>query len=66
MCIFHKWGKWTQYESKSIEYFLAIPFISSSIRQTRACEKCGYTQDRFVRSQDLKKIKSVEFVKEDL
>ena len=53
MCIFHKWGKWEQYEAKS----LALPYFdpekketrfaqrSIELRQKRVCITCGKMQD---------------------
>ena len=65
MCIFHKWGKWTQYESTAIKYFYGVAFLSSSINQTRTCERCGYSEDEYLSSKDIVKLKHAEVVGDD-
>ena len=48
MCIFHKWGKWEQYDLES--FGDKNNHLPKSIirRQRRRCEKCNKEQDRLV------------------
>lgn len=62
MCLFHKWGKWSKYESTSIKNLYGMRYICSSVHQTRTCERCGYSQDEYLYSKDIAKIKEVELV----
>lgn len=45
--LFHKWGKWEQYEKRIVTYVYKTQekFDSSEQRQRRICEKCGKMQD---------------------
>ena len=50
MCIFHKWGKWEQYEQTMANYVYktgkTYPYVEK--RQKRTCEKCNKVQDEIV------------------
>lgn len=65
MCIFHKWGKWTQYESTAIKYFFNFPYLRTSVHQVRTCERCGFSQDEWLSSKDVVKLKKAEVVDGD-
>jgi hypothetical protein len=58
---FHRWGRWQAYNYEGIRitpYILSDVFTETpdheqefhEVRQKRICEKCGFTQDVFVRS----------------
>ena len=50
MCIFHKWGKWKQYEEKRMQYIYktgkTIDYVQK--RQRRYCIKCNKMQDEAI------------------
>lgn len=49
MCLWHKWGKWKQYEVELSEAAKRYKSIGVEVRQKRVCEKCGTMQDKLVR-----------------
>lgn len=48
MCIFHKWGKWQQYDVAVPERILSDKWRLSGAtehRQKKKCQKCGKVKD---------------------
>jgi len=53
MCIFHKWGKWEQYELITPEHQITRNYgfcAMKEYRQKRICKKCGKCQDEYINS----------------
>jgi len=51
MCIFHKWGKWEQYEKNIPSHRITQNWGLCAIkeyRQKRICKKCGKCQDELI------------------
>jgi len=54
MCIFHKWGKWEQYELITPEHQITRNYgfcAMKEYRQKRICKKCGKCQDEYINSK---------------
>jgi len=48
MCIFHRWGKWQQYDRELPERVLSGQWgLKAAVehRQKKKCEKCGIVKD---------------------
>jgi hypothetical protein len=51
MCIFHKWGKWEQYDVIIPPRILSKQWRLSGAtehRQKKKCEKCGKIKDAYI------------------
>lgn len=51
MCIFHKWGKWEQYEFARDERHLTSRWSLGACietRQRKKCERCGKVKDEYL------------------
>lgn len=48
MCLFHKWGKWEQYQTTEIVSPYNIPCKQEKIMQKTSCVKCGYARHEWV------------------
>lgn len=66
MCIFHKWGKWTQYESTAIQNLYGMRYLATKVHQTRTCHRCGFSQDEWLSSKDAVKLKESEIDRGDV
>jgi hypothetical protein len=51
MCLFHKWGKWQQYDKPQPSRRITENWMLSAAvehRQKKECDKCGKVKDEYV------------------
>ena len=54
MCIFHKWGKWVQYELRLPARRLCGDWVllaAIESRQKKTCLKCGKVKDALIKTE---------------